>query len=66
MSSPAARRHGGGGGIIPAALRLSTIGIYLVEELENRELARGHGFWGSIPLVYIGGRGGAGALGILP
>jgi len=58
MSSPAARRRGGGGGgTIPAGLRLSTVGIYLVEELGNRELARGLVIWGSIPLVYIGGRG---------
>ena len=42
MSSPAARRRGDdGSGTIPAGLRLSTTGIYLVEELENRELARG-------------------------
>ena len=42
MSSPAAQRDGGGGGgTIPAGLRLSTVGIYLVEELGNRELARG-------------------------
>ena len=58
MRSPAARRRGGGdGGVIPAGLRLSTIGIYLVEELENRELACGRVFGGSIPQVYIGGRG---------
>ena len=58
MRSPVAQRRGGGdGGVIPAGLRLSTTGIYLVEELENRELAGGRGFWGSIPLVYIGGRG---------
>ena len=42
MRSPAARRRGGGGGgVIPAGLRLSTTGMYLLEELENRELARG-------------------------
>ena len=59
MRSPAARWRGGGGGggVIPVGLHLSTTGIYLVEELENRELARGRVFWGSIPLVYIGGRG---------
>ena len=58
MRSPAARRRGGGdGGVIPAGLHLSTTEIYLVEELGNRELARGLVIWGSIPLVYIGGRG---------
>ena len=57
MRSLAARWRGGGGGVIPAGLHLSTTGIYLVEELENRELARGRIFGGSIPLVYIGGRG---------
>ena len=57
MRSPASRRRGGGGGVIPVGLRLITNEIYLVEELENRELARVRVFWGSIPLVFIGGRG---------
>ena len=49
MRSPAARWRGGGdGGVIPAGLRLSTTGIYLVEELENRELARGRVFLGAL------------------
>ena len=42
MSSLAVRRRGGGGGgTILAGLRLSIVGIYLVEKLGNRELARG-------------------------
>ena len=64
MSSLVVRWHGGGGGgTIPAGLPLSTVRIYLVEELGNRELARGLLIWDSIPLVYIGGRGEEAALG---